>query len=469
MRGVADAVDVIGWLRGAPLAGDTLLTLAVTACAQCLALALQVLFARYLGPVEFGIYSVAIAWLGLALIVAKGGLDTALVRLVAGFRSRGEPGRMGPALAFARRSALLVALVLGVLAVGTAGLWPGEGLARYRDVLVLLAIGLPVAAWSELHGAALRGCRRLLLALSGDGIVRPAVAAALSVAIWSSVPGPPTAVMALGCFLMGTLCSAIVTATGLRALQKPLPAVVAHPADHREWRRLGLSLMVANGALVAMYSVDAVIIGLLGTPAAAGFFAVASRVAMFVLFVMNASQVAAAPRLAAAAGDREELRSAVRMMNGLSLAAALPIGVVLGTAAEPLLGMFGPGFDEAGSILRLLVVAQLCNVLTGPTGAILSMAGRERELAMLVSAGLLMHIGLATWLVPVAGAEGAAVAALVSHGAWNLAAVLRIRRSFGFDPTVLDLLSRAPGPRQRDAVDTGSVPGVTTPASRQEP
>lgn len=427
----------------ARLTGDTLATVLVTAVAQAMALGLQLLLARGLGAEQFGLYSIAIGWLGLGLILAKAGLDTALVRLVAGFRATGDPGRAAAALRFARRSALgwsvPVAAVVMTLAPAALPAAAGGG-----ALPLLVALLLPLAAWSELQAAALRGLRRLTLAVAGDGIVRPLVTAGLVTTAWLAVPGSATAPVALAAYLGGTAAAALLTGAALRGVLGPAGAP-APAAARAGWRRLGLSLMVANGALVAMYSLDAVLLGWLAGPREAGLFGVASRVAVAVLFVMNATQLAGGPRLAAAValGDAAGLGAVVRTMNRLALLAAVPVALLVALPAGWLLGLFGAEFTAAADVLRILVVAQLLNVLTGPTGTVLSMGGRERDLAMLVTAGLGLHVVLAAWLIPAHGLAGAAGAGLIAHTAWNVAAAWRVRRVFGIDPTVLGLLRRA--------------------------
>jgi O-antigen/teichoic acid export membrane protein len=309
---------------------------------------------------------------------------------------------------------------------------------------LLVALLLPLAAWSELQAAALRGLRRLPLAVAGDGILRPLVTAGLVIAAWLAVPGSATAPVALAAYVGGTAAAALLTATALRAALGAGAAGVA-PGERAAWRRLGLSLMIANGALVAMYSVDAVLLGWLAGPREAGLFGVASRVAVAVLFVMNAAQLAGGPRLAAAValGDAAGLGAVVRTMNRLALLAAVPVALLVALPAGWLLGLFGPDFTAATDVLRILVVAQLLNVLTGPTGTILRMGGRERDLAVLVTAGLGLHVLLAAWLIPAYGLAGAACAGLIAHTAWNVAAAWRVRRVFGIDPTVAGLLRRA--------------------------
>ena len=57
-------------------------SLALNVAGQGLALLLQILFARLLGLQEYGVWSYAMAWLGVAVIAGKMGFDSAFVRFL---------------------------------------------------------------------------------------------------------------------------------------------------------------------------------------------------------------------------------------------------------------------------------------------------------------------------------------------------------------------------------------------------
>lgn len=446
MHAADDTVPAPGWRRllgrlprVTGLTRDASLALGLMSLTQAMALILQVILARALGPVEFGAFSFAIAFLGICLIFAKCGLDTALVRLVAACQAAQDTDRLGAAVRFASRFAPIAGGLVGIVA-GTLLIAGGKSSVP-PAVIGLAAAIVPIAARSELNAAALRGFRRLGLALAGDGLVRPVVALGALAVFWAMAPGWLTAAGALTAFGIGTCVSALFSSIALRG-HLPAGTTPASRAAVQDWLRLGASLMLANGSLVAMYAVDSLLLGLLRSPAEAGFFSVAARIALFVLFVMNAVQLAAAPRVAAARGDRLRTRSIVRRVNLLSVLAGVFVAAVFLAAAEVLLALFGAEFVAAAPALRILVLAQLINVLTGPTGVLLSMTGQERTYAILLACGLGLQVLMSLWLIPRFGLTGAAVAGLTAHAAWNLAAAVALRRSLGFDVTALDLLRR---------------------------
>lgn len=201
-----------------------------------------------------------------------------------------------------------------------------------------------------------------------------------------------------------------------------------------------MTLMLANAFLILLYTVDTILIGALRGTTEAGMYSVASRIALLVLFVMNALQAIGGPLISESysAGERQELRRVIRLLNLCSVIAALPVVAVLALWPDKLLGLFGDEFSTAADVLRILALMQLLNVLTGPVGLLMSMTGRQRTLAILLGGAFLVHVALCVVLVPQSGAMGAAWAAFIAHGLWNLAGVFIVRAALGVDCSLVD-------------------------------
>jgi O-antigen/teichoic acid export membrane protein len=420
--------------------------LVLSSVGQLLTLSLQVLFGRALGTHEYGIYSYAMAWLGVGLILGKLGFDTALVRFVASYNTRNLPQRVLGVWRVARRWSFICSLIAAPLLALAAWKVAGTQSASLVPTFLTFAILLPIATYSELASATLRGLKRIALAMYGDSLVRPLVAAiAFGALFWFGTHGAHGAMMA---YALGTVAAAFLTG-GLVRRQLGAEAVETHPRLENIWVRFALVLMFANAFLILLYTLDTILIGALKDTTEAGLYAVASRVAILVLFVMNALQSIGAPLFAEAyATDRTSgLRKVVRIFNLVSIVSALPIALVLGFFAEPLLGIFGSGFRAAAQVLQILAAMQVFNVLTGPVGVIMSMTGRQNQLATLLAGGLVVHVVLCVILIPRFGAAGAAWSAFIAHGLWNLCGVIMIRAQLGIDCSALDWLRRPPAMR----------------------
>lgn len=429
---------------GALLRGSTV-ALAMSAVGQGLSVILQVYFARYMGEIEYGVYSYVIAWLSVGLIAGKLGFDTALVRYVAGYASRDRTGLAVAVWNLARRRSL-AASVIAAPVLGLAAWFSAEyDSPSLLPALLIFAILLPVAAVGELAAAALRGLKRIGSAMCADAVIRPVAAAAIFGLLVQTVA--PTAVSAMSAYAGGIAIGATMTLLLLRGAFRGVQPVQSRGQLTRIWVSSAATLMLANGFLVLLYTVDVILLGALESTTAAGLYSVASKLAILVLFVMNAAQAIGGPLLAEAYAARRtsELRRVIRVLNALTALSAIPAAAILAFGAEWFLGIFGEGFAPAASALRLLALMQVLNVLTGPVGILLSMTGRQRILAALLAAGFAMHFVLCLILIPRYGLIGAAWSALAAHAAWNLAGAVIVWQVAAVDCSVLDWLRRFDG------------------------
>jgi O-antigen/teichoic acid export membrane protein len=420
--------------------------LILSSIGQLLTLGLQILFGRILGTEEYGIYSYAMAWLGVGLIIGKLGFDTALVRFVAAYNTRNFPQRVRDMWQVARRWSLVSSLVAAPLLAFAAWKVAGTESASLVPTFLTFAILLPIATFSELASSVLRGLKRIALAMYGDSLVRPLVAtAAFAALFWFGKQDAHAAMLA---YAVGTIAAAVIAGGLVRRRIGGIPARV-HPRLQRAWVWFAVVLMFANAFLILLYTLDTILIGALKNTTEAGLYAVASRVAILVLFVMNALQSIGAPLFAEAyAVDRVSgLRKVVRAFNVVSVAAALPIALILVLFAEPVLATFGADFRSAFPVLQILAGMQVINVLTGPVGVLMSMTGQQNRLAALLAGGLIVHLLLCVFLIPEYGAVGAAWAAFIAHGVWNLLGVFLVRTKTGIDCSVFDWLRRVAPPR----------------------
>jgi O-antigen/teichoic acid export membrane protein len=418
----------------ARLVSGSATALMISAAGQALTFALQLLLARQLGSDEYGVYSYLVSWMSVGLILAKGGFDTALVRFVAAYSAKELPGRVSGVIRVATRRAWVLGVVSTALICAGAWLLAKTEGRSFGGAVFITGLLIPVSASSELIAAAVRGLGRSARSLLGDMLVRPIVCAAiLAIAIYIGLS--IGAREALGCYLLGTVASLLLSRYFLMRALSWSPQSSAIARLRRFWSRSAALLMMANGFLVLLYSVDVLMLGAMDNMVSSGLYNVASKLAILVIFVMNASQIVAGPMMAAAYanGRYGELQRIVRLLTLLSLLSGAPIAMLLALASPWVLHAFGPGFPQAADALFVLLAMQCVNVATGPVGLLLAMTGRQSVLAWLLFGGVLLNVLLNLALIPRFGLMGAAWSSFIAHTAWNIAGVVHIRRTLGID------------------------------------
>lgn len=413
-------------------------SLVLNVAGQGLALLLQILFARLLGLHEYGVWSYAMAWLGVAIIAGKMGFDFAFVRFLPTYRVRGERALFSGLISFGRWVPAFVSAILGGAVVAGALLY-ARLVQRDIDVAWLIVwLMLPIAVFSELSSIVLRSVQHTALSLLGDGVCRPIIAGLLVLLAYGSMGREVTSGLAMGAYAAATLCVCLLVArwvhTRTRAERDPTRKSVLP----REWLSTSLPLMMAGGFQILLYSVDTLMLGALDGTTAAGIYSVAGRVALVALFAMNCVQVIAGPMFAEALakGRGGDLQRLVTLSIWLSAAVALPVTLLLLAQGGTVLGIFGAEFAVGAGALGVLALAQLFNVATGPVGVLLSTSGNHGRLASYLAIGLAVNVLLNLWLIPAYQLMGAAVSALVAHVLWNSMAAWFVWRRLGINCTI---------------------------------
>jgi O-antigen/teichoic acid export membrane protein len=161
-----------------------------------------------------------------------------------------------------------------------------------------------------------------------------------------------------------------------------------------------------------------------------GAFRVALQIVTMITMIITTVESIVNPRYAGdfRMGQFAIARRRHRQATLMLVAAAGPpvaIGLIF---PQQLLALFGPEFPVATNALRILVLGQAVNILTGPIGGMLLMAGRERISLLLAVISLLLAASLTAWLTPLISVAGAATgytAALIFR---NVAAYIIVFR-----------------------------------------
>jgi len=390
-----------------------------------LALLMNVIAARLLGPAGFGALAFLLSLVTLLAAMSSGGLTSLFTREVAAAASAGRSPPGSPAVpwllltSIGLAGACALASALGllptaaspavVLAVATALL--GLGLL---NLLSGLRRGLGAPSAGDLPIAVVIPAAFLLLVSWDPGSIAERVSGETRVrlfffayvaAIWVAVAAAllPWRLQARRGFgLLGG---------GQSALSR------AWLKDYAPFFSLAVigALNTQLGTLMVAWVADA---------SATAFYRIAERMAVLValpLTVLNAVLAAAVVR-SHARGDFEALRALVRRARHWALAGALPLGLIMIVLGDELVRLlFGAEYvDGARWPLAVLVLGQWVNVACGSVGLVLSMCGHERavlrEQAVAVAAAVCL-------LPPMIGLVGATGAALVMAGSlawWNL-------------------------------------------------
>lgn len=402
-----------------------------------LAFLLAVVLARTLGPEGYGVYAFAFAIVTLLAIPAQAGIPHLVVRETAKTLASEQWGLMKGLWRWSARYILLFSLAVGGGAA-SAIWWFAEVIDPARAVVILLGLLLvPLLAFSQALGAAVRGLGHVVWGQVPDALMRPLFLLVLILALWLIADTPLTPVIAIAMHAAAA-AAALVLAWSLLRLKRPhrISGCEGSAPDTLAWRRAVIPLALVTGLQVINAQADILILGLFRDDNEVGVYRVVVQMSLLVAFGLAALTQVVQPHFARLF-SQGEMRALQRLVTQSSrtilLLAAIPAVLFLVAGEWLLSSIFGPAYGAGAMPLAILVMGQIVSASFGSVGALLNMTGHERDTMKGMAIALVANLVLNLALVPTYGAVGAALGTALSFLIWNM--VLRgfVRKRLGLE------------------------------------
>jgi len=417
------------------------------------ALALVVIVGRLYGPEGVGVFALAQSILLGAGILARRGMDNALMRFVG--RESDSP-RVRSYLYWAAWRSLWVSLPLTLMLIflrePVAHYFAMPGLA---EVLLGVGLAVPFYSWAFLLTGFFKGIRKPATGAFLENGSISLVTGALLLVVGYVLPehGAKLAFLgwayAVGAFFVA-LQGGAQAALWLRRHRMVTGVKSINAAEKTAFRGVSRSFFVMGLAGFMQTALSVMIAGKFLGSEQLGLFKSAQQIAISVGFVLMVINAIFPPRFAALyhQGEMDRLGGLARNGALLGIVLAAPFLLVCLLFPEWVLSLVGEGFEPAAPLLQIIALAQLVNVATGSVGFLLNMTGHERymrNIALLCSsAGLVGFLVLTPWF----GAFGAALALAFVLVAQNLLAMFFVWIKLGIwtlpGPNILKLLGVRP-------------------------
>lgn len=410
------------------------------------------LLIRHLGLAEFGRYTTVIALVTIVGGLTDGGLLSVAMREWATHSGR-ERVRLMQGLLGVRIELTAVGVVAGVAFALAAG---------YEEPMVLgsliAGIGMGVQVVANLLTVGLQGDLRFGWASVVD-VCRQGVATMLIVALVLAGAG-------LIPFFAVTVPAA-VTALGMSAhlVRRRMPLVPRFGRDeHWALIRDTLPYALAIAVNTLYFRVTIVAMSLMASTVQTGYFATSFRVTEVLVGVPAIAVGTVFPVISRAAGeDRARFAYAGARIFELAMIAgvgvALVVALVAPFAVDVLAGRAGA---PAAPVLEIQGLSLMATFIAAASGYLLLSLRRNRAMLIASCCALAANLALTLALVPVAQAQGAAVAAVVAEGSLALAQTVLLLRTgrLRLDARALGLVLAA-GLVGAVPLFTGGLPALT--------
>lgn len=423
--------------NGSDVAKGASFTLAARVYGAALAYFIQLYLARAMGAEQLGIFVFAWTWLSLAAFLMPLGFDSALVRFLASFVGKQQWGRAKGIIRLGYIATLTASVTVAVLGLAFIRL-TGALTQPYTLALTVAMASIPVMALVILQEGIARGFNWIYQVSLPCFALRPTLFLLLVLGI-AATGYPVRGSSAIGAMSFACLLTWIYQYWRYRCSLRAEIHKATESRNTRQWLSVALPMVLVVSFEQLLANTDIVMLGILESPATTGIYNIAVRIAGVAQFIFYAVSAFSAPRIADLY-SRNRLEELIGFSRRVRLAIALPtVGglLVLVVVGMPLLKMFGSEFTVAYGPLLVLCIGVGVRALAGPVANIMTMTGRQNDLAKVLGFAALLNLVANSVLIPLYGAMGAALAttgSVITELCW---VSILAGRHIGFRPWLL--------------------------------
>jgi O-antigen/teichoic acid export membrane protein len=415
LRPLVDRIDRIVFDAGerGQASRMSLIAFAIRLVSAAIAFVSQVLLARWMGSFEYGIFVLVWTTMVIAGNISCIGFHTSVIRYIPEYREKGMIAQLRGILVASRLFVLTVSSAIALAAMLAVWLLSGRIETYYVVPFVLGLFCLPMIALSDVLQGISRAHSWAVAALSPTYLTRPVLILAFMAGalVAGYAPTAETALVATILATYATTLAQLVTVTARVDARVP-----AGPRAYalKGWIAVSLPIFLVEGFFFILTNADVLMVGAFMQPDdVAVYFATVKTLAL-VHFVYFAVKAGVAQRYAQFThGDPARLASFARETVTWTFWPSVAMALVVLALGEPILALFGPGFEAGYPLLFLLVVGVVARASVGPCESLLTMTGNQNVCALVYGLTLTLNIGLSFVLIPQFGLWGAAIATAI--------------------------------------------------------
>ncbi|CAK0742723.1 putative Flippase [Gammaproteobacteria bacterium] len=379
---------------------------------------LNMVLARFLGPLQYGVYSLLLVIVNFSVVFASLGLVPLLIREVATYKARRQwsflKGIIVTGFQWSFLGSLIAAIIFMLFALR-------KFISEVEpSALFMLFVLIPITVLGQIRAAVLRGLNCVIFADIPELVLRPFLAL-IAVLFVSSIQSTLTVNRVVTIqFVVAILALWI----GTRLLKKFLPLEAKNSTietDYSYWIRAAIPFFIVSLLSIAEGQISLLFVGYLGAAEQAGRFQVSTQIVGVIALGLTAINLSLQPKLAAA-WAKNEYKQAQHMISEATLIGsvfALFVSIVLIINAPQLLAIAGESFMTSADCLRILAMGQMVNALSGSCGVVLSMTGHQRIAGVGLLAAILTNALVCFYLIPRYGEIGSAWGTVTGMTVWN--------------------------------------------------
>ena len=385
-------------------------------------LTLQLVLARGFGQALYGLYTIGITVLRLGQSVATLGLQNGIVRFGAPQHEHGEAAELkgtflaGGGIGLAAGTAIGIGLFFASPWLASYAFSSPEGVPVHvvAHTIALFGCALPFYVLTYLASRMARAVGKMQVDTLLDSILQPSL---FLILVGGILLFESSFTLALYAFLASTILAAGAGVYAIYSLFPPLFSTLSPKVDLRGLLRFSVPIVGVTLATMGLTHTDRLMLGILSTSEAVGIYQAAALLATQMHFILFAVTASFSPVISDLyhSGQLDDLSSLYADTVRWILLITLPAAIVLTVFAPDILSIWGPGFTDGVSALRILTAAHFLIAGVGSVGQMLQMSDHQDFVFSVNASTALLNVILNWVLIQWYGVVGAAVATGISQ------------------------------------------------------
>jgi len=385
----------------------------------------------------FGLYSLSLSVVTLIGSIFVFGLDDAMVRYVAIYRSKKQTNLLRSLTIFcsalAGGAGIFGALLVFYFAPSLAQFYHKPDIVPY---LRIMAPMIPLLCMQVIWVGGLQGFKEFKKRVLSQRVLIPILTGLMLLFTFIFFRRDITAFALVT--LLGTLISTLFNLYYLFGSVSRASEPGPEEYNPREWLGFALPNFLSNIVDIVLDSIDTLLLGYFAVSTVAiGQYAAAIKITGFISLPLQSLNTMFAPTIAElhSKGEKQKLEAMFKLITKWSIALSLPIfGISILFSTSLLYLLSGSSYVAAWPLIIPFAVGSMINTGTGSVGYMLLMTGHQKLSFLNSLAAIIVNIVLGVILTPRYGALGLAISTGLASGTVNLMRLLQVRLILKIQP-----------------------------------
>lgn len=395
--------------------------------------------AKKFGAVGLGIFNTCFTVLILTSVIAKLGLDTALVKYIAEYVVKDNKQGIGKlylvSLLFIFIFGTIIGLLIYLFSIKLSFLFFDNSNQGH----LFRIIGFTIVPFSitQLNSEYFRGLKKITAySVLQNGTVYFIILMLIFLAsqYYHNVDFLIYSLFFTSVFLMLLSTFLIFKNDFAFRFKKIIDSKNKSGINKRQLLSVSIPMLFSNSLFFVMTWTDTLMLSAFHSEDIVGVYNIALKIASLNTIALIAINSIASPKFSEiySSEGKRRFKRIVQQTTLISWLVSLPVFLVILIFPESILKIFGQEFLVGKNALIILSVGQIVSAFAGSTMIVLNMTGREKAGRNILIVTVILNILINYILIPRYGIIGAAIATMFSTVFWNLVSVLFIYKSFGF-------------------------------------